>query len=152
LQLRRRRRVDTAYEWHGEPDGGDTPWGKWLSCEEFRSGQVWECHPFGGIQGIARPALGRFPHEAAVVDRVTGRLYLTEDDYGSRLYRFTPERWGDLRSGRLEAARIDGAQVRWVPVPADRPYRGRDTSPFERGEGAWFSGRVLYFATTASVA
>jgi secreted PhoX family phosphatase len=129
--------------------GGATPWGKWLSCEEFRSGQVWECDPFGSSQGIARPALGRFPHEAAVVDPVTGRVYLTEDDYGSRLYRFTPERWGDLRSGRLEAARIDGVQVRWVPVPADRPYRGRDTSPFERGEGAWFSGRVLYFATTA---
>ena len=63
----------------------------------------------------ARP----LPHEAAVVDPVTGRVYLTEDDYGSRLYRFTPERWGDLRSGRLEAARIDGTQVRWVPVPAD---------------------------------
>lgn len=129
--------------------GGAAPWGKWLSCEEFRGGVVWECDPFRSSQGIARPALGRFPHEAAVVDPVTSRVYLTEDDYGSRLYRFTPARWGDLQEGLLEAARVEQGQVSWVPVAADRPDRGRDTTPFARGEGAWFSGRALYFSTTA---
>jgi secreted PhoX family phosphatase len=35
------------------------------------------------------------------------------------------------------------------PRSADRPYRGRDTTGFERGEGAWFSSGVVYFCTTA---
>src|SRR4029078_2678422 len=70
-------------------------------------------------------------------------------DYNCRLYRFTPVRWGDLREGRLEAARVRNGEVTWVPVPNDRPYRGRDTTPFQRCEGAFFSGRVVYFSTTA---
>jgi uncharacterized protein len=129
--------------------GGATPWGTWLSCEEFRSGMVWECTPQQDSQGVARPALGRFAHEAAVVDPATGCVYLTEDDNDSRLYRFTPERWGDLRSGKLEAASVDEGRVTWIRVPADRPYRGRDTTAFRRGEGAWFAAGYLYFTTTA---
>src|SRR6476660_7855907 len=27
--------------------GGATPWGTWLSCEEWSGGQVWECDPTG---------------------------------------------------------------------------------------------------------
>jgi len=48
--------------------GGPTPWGTWLSCEEFRNGRVWECNPQQRSQGIVRPALGVFSHEAAAVD------------------------------------------------------------------------------------
>jgi uncharacterized protein len=130
--------------------GGTTPWGTWLSCEEFRSGFVWECDPMRSSQGIARPGLGKFPHEAAVVDPDTGIVYLTEDDSDSRLYRFTPRSWGDLREGVLEAAAVDASgQVTWIPVRDDRPDRGRDTTPFQRGEGAWFSRGYLYFTTTA---
>ena len=130
--------------------GGATPWNTWLSCEEHRAGYVWECDPFRRGQGIARPALGKFPHEAAAVDPSSGHVYLTEDDYGSRFYRFRPHQWGDLSDGTLEAAsRKSSGTVQWVTVAADRPYRGRDTSGFERGEGAWFSGGVVYFCTTA---
>lgn len=130
--------------------GGATPWGTWLSCEEHRAGLVWECNPFRAGQGIARPALGKFQHEAAAVDPTTGFVYLTEDDYDSRLYRFRPVRSGDLSEGVLEAAslRPRGA-LRWIEVRADRPYRGGDTTSFERGEGAWFSDGVVYFCTTA---
>jgi secreted PhoX family phosphatase len=130
--------------------GGATPWGTWLSCEEHRAGQVWECNPFRAGQGIERPALGNFQHEAAAVDPATGFVYLTEDDYDSRLYRFRPVRWGDLSEGVLEAAslRPRGA-LRWIEVRADRPYRGSNTTGFERGEGAWFSDGVVYFCTTA---
>ena len=56
----------------------------------------------------------------------------------------------DLGSGVLEAAavQVDGT-VQWVAVKADRPYRGRDTTGFARGEGAWYSAGVVYFCTTA---
>jgi secreted PhoX family phosphatase len=87
----------------GTVAGGATPWHTWLSCEEHRAGFVWECDPFRAGQGIARPGLGKFPHEAAAIDPTTSIVYLTEDDYDSRLYRFRPERWGDLSSGRARS-------------------------------------------------
>jgi uncharacterized protein len=130
--------------------GGATPWGTWLSCEEFRNGRVWECDPRRAGQGVVRPALGVFSHEAAAVDPSTGHVYLTEDDSTGRLYRFVPQTAGQLDHGRLEAAFVgDGGIVSWVPVPPTRPYRGADSTAFARGEGAWFSNGVLYFCTTS---
>jgi secreted PhoX family phosphatase len=130
--------------------GGATPWSTWLSCEEHRRGLVWECDPFAPGQGSARPAMGAFAHEAAVVDPTSGYVYLTEDTYDSRFYRFRPNAWRDLSSGVLEAASVDAlGHVTWVRVPPDRPYRGRDTAVFARGEGAWFAGGYVYFCTTA---
>ena len=131
--------------------GGPTPWGTWLSCEEFGRGRVWECDPQLPGQGIARPALGRFSHEAAAVDPVTGIVYLTEDDDDeSRFYRFRPQRMGDLSAGLLEAAFVaPDNQVSWIPVSPRRPYRGADSTPFARGEGAWYADGVVYFCTTS---
>ena len=130
--------------------GGATPWHTWLSCEEHRAGFVWECDPFRAGQGIARPGLGKFPHEAAAIDPTTSIVYLTEDDYDSRLYRFRPERWGDLSSGVLEAAVLKpNNTLQWIAVSPEKPYRGSDTTGFQRGEGAWFASGVLYFCTTA---
>lgn len=131
--------------------GGPTPWGTWLSCEERAGGRVWECNPFEDGSGTARPAMGRFQHEAAAVDPQTGWVYLTEDDgTDSRLYRFRPARWQDLSDGVLEAAFVgpDGA-VSWTAVPPGRPYRGADSTAFARGEGAWYDDGVVYFCTTA---
>ena len=106
--------------------------------------------PLCARPGTALPALGKFPHEAAVVDTDTGYVYLTEDDYESRLYRFRPD-----VSGRPQhrCARSGGAAIRRfdrvVAVRPDRPYRGKDTTPFARGEGAWFADGIVYFCTTA---
>jgi hypothetical protein len=117
--------------------GGMTPWGTWLPCEEYRSGYVWEGDPAGLRSVGSRPALGKFVHEAAVVDPANGFVYLTEDEDRSRLYRFVPSVWGDLTLGVLAAASVDSAGVvTWVPVPDDRPYRGDDTTSFARLEGA----------------
>jgi uncharacterized protein len=131
--------------------GGTTPWGTWLSCEEYPQGHVWECDPRQPGQGVIRPALGRFSHEAAVVDPDTGDVYLTEDwDDRSRLYRFVAAEWGNLDDGQLQAARweADGT-VTWVNVSPTRRDRSKDTTPFARGEGAWYSAGRVYFTTTS---
>jgi secreted PhoX family phosphatase len=136
--------------------GGPTPWRTWLSCEETATGQVWECKVGKAGQGISRPALGRFNHEAAVVDPGRGHVYLTEDAFDGLLYRFTPDQKGDLSSGRLQAARRkDDGTVAWHTVPDPSatvtPTRHQvpSATPFARGEGMWFDSGVVYFTTTA---
>jgi sugar lactone lactonase YvrE len=131
--------------------GGPTPWGTWLSCEEFSGGQVWECDPTRPGQGVARPALGRFTHEAVAVDPVRGHLYLTEDEPDGRLWRFRPRRYPDLSSGVLEAARVDGGALSWVRVDAAVPQgswnRPAGTTVFRGGEGCWYHDGTVYLTT-----
>lgn len=136
--------------------GGPTPWGTWLSCEEFPRGRVWECDPSRPGQGVARPALGAFTHEAVAVDPLGRRLYLTEDTQDGRLYRFTPAKWPSLEAGILEAARVtgdvhQGAKVEWVAVSPDvsaaAQPSARETTAFHGGEGCWYDGGVVYFTT-----
>jgi secreted PhoX family phosphatase len=130
--------------------GGAMPWGTWLSCEEFRNGLVWECDPFGVEPAVARPGLGTYPHEAAPYHPAAGHVYLTEDDHDGRLYRFEPAVPEDLGAGALFAASVaaDGS-VTWVPASPKRPYRGSDSTAFDRAEGAIISRDFLYFSTTA---
>ena len=50
----------------------------------------------------------------------------------------------------LEAAALQSnGTIAWIAVRPDRPYRGKDTTPFARGEGAWFADGIAYFCTTA---
>ena len=105
--------------------GGTTPWGSWLSCEEAPTGPG---QPYG--DGLARnhgwvfevpasatglvPAeplrsMGRFNHEAACVDPVSGTVYLTEDRDDGVLYRYLPQEPANLGAGgRLQAMCIEG--------------------------------------------
>lgn len=120
--------------------GGATPWGTWLSCEEYARGLVWECNPQAPGQGVARPAMGAFSHEAAAVDPVTGYVYLTEDDGSdSRFYRFRPARPQDLSDGVLEAAFVaPGGQVSWLRVskaPGTQPAASISAPPSTTGSG-----------------
>ena len=143
--------------------GGPTPWGTWLSCEEHARGMVWECDPTGSRPAVARPALGVFTHEAAAVDPIGKRVYLTEDRDDGGFYRFTPEAYPDLRTGLLEIALIEevpavtrggASPVTWRVVP-DPTYRGAEPTrrqvgartSFDGGEGSWFDDGVVYFTT-----
>ena len=134
--------------------GGPTPWGTWLSCEEYEGGRVWECDPTGAA-AVVRPALGAFAHEAACVDPVRGHLYLTEDEPDGCLYRFTPTVYPDLSAGVLEAAVVDGpGTVSWAPVPDPgggplNPTRSQvpGAAKFRGGEGTWFDDGIVYFTT-----
>lgn len=155
--------------------GGVTPWGTWLSCEEFDftvrtpasptsdAGGVWECLPTdkGGLQAAELPMLGRFKHEAATFD-AQGRVYLTEDLGDGCLYRFTPAASagsaGSLAGGTLEALRVDAGvpgPVSWVPVldPGAVSVSTRTqalangATTFNGGEGCFHHNGVVLFTT-----
>lgn len=135
--------------------GGTTPWGTWLSCEEVDRGRVWECDPTGATPPAVRPALGRFKHEAAAVDPVARRIYLSEDEPDGGFYRFTPSLYPDLRVGKLEIATVGaGGIVQWRPVPdpaaTSVPTRKQvpGSAVFKRSEGIWFDSGIVYLATT----
>jgi secreted PhoX family phosphatase len=135
--------------------GGATPWGTWLSCEEFDGGHVWECDPLGVRPAVMRPALGTFRHEAVAVDPNGRCLYLTEDIADGAWYRFVPAQWGDLSEGVLEVASVDAttAHVEWLAVPrpndTNSPTRSqvRGATPFKGAEGIAFSHDHVYFVT-----
>jgi secreted PhoX family phosphatase len=100
--------------------GGTTPWGSWLTCEEFVTPALGGfARPHGYVFEVpatatpelhpARPltALGRMNHEAAAVDPASGAVYLTEDRLDSLFYRFLPDVPGELaKGGRLQALRL----------------------------------------------
>jgi uncharacterized protein len=133
--------------------GGPTPWGRWLSCEEFDGGRVWECDPLGVAPAVVRPALGVFNHDAAAVDPDRGHVYLTEDKTDGRLYRFRPTAYPDLSAGVLEVATVVSGLVQWTAVPdpsaALLPTRQQvpASTAFKGGEGAWYGGGTLWFTT-----
>ena len=157
--------------------GGATPWGSWISCEEsvLQAGQAGLQHSHGycfeipaknsGLQdAIPIRQMGRFNHEAAVVDPATGIVYLTEDRADGLFYRYIPTTRNKLfEGGLLQALAITSSQrsvstgnrgetafpltsaqaVRWVTLkdvdaPGDRlRYQGQalGAARFIRGEG-----------------
>jgi uncharacterized protein len=143
--------------------GGVTPWGTWLSCEEWEDpgsfgtydgGKVFECDPFGGSEPVDRPMLGRCKHEAAAVDTARHRIYLSEDLGDGLFYRFTPHTWGDLSAGALEAARLDDTgRVTWLPVPDPTAAAGSlrsqvpEATRFDGGEGCVYDDGKVYLTT-----
>jgi secreted PhoX family phosphatase len=148
--------------------GGPTPWGTWLSCEEYdfsefpdlaapepaAAGQVWECDPTGATEATALPALGLFNHEAVAIDPDLEVAYLTEDKGDGLLYRFRPDAYPDLTAGALEVAVVgESGAVEWLPLPdpsaASMPTRLQvpEATTFKGGEGIWFHEGVVYFTT-----
>ncbi|WTW95586.1 PhoX family protein [Streptomycetaceae bacterium NBC_01309] len=135
--------------------GGKTPWNTWLSCEETSTGRVWETYPFGGT-AVARPAMGRFQHEAAAADPVRQVIYLTEDQSSGCLYRFVPTTWGNLASGQLQvlvAGTATSGSYTWanVPDPDGSPTATRNqvsgSKKFNGGEGCHYANDTLWFTT-----
>lgn len=141
--------------------GGHTPWQTWLSCEEIKKGQVWECDPFGNKEAQEKKALGLFKHEAVAVDTKNKQLYLTEDEPDGCLYRYTANfhntaGYPDLDDGYLEVAEIINGKMgkmRWHKLPdpsaSSMPtrYQIKECSSFNGGEGIWYHQEVVYFTT-----
>jgi secreted PhoX family phosphatase len=168
--------------------GGLTPWNTWISCEEDTTnagGSVAKNHGYNfevsasnGKLAVPVPltAMGRFNHEAVCVDPDTGIVYQTEDRGDGLIYRFIPNRPGNLTAGgRLEALAVRGAKtfdtrnweaaalpvgkpvdVEWIALSQidtpddDLRLRGAalGAAVFARGEGMWFGNREVFFACT----
>ncbi|CAN5586577.1 hypothetical protein BH20ACT2_BH20ACT2_12130 [soil metagenome] len=146
--------------------GGTTPWGTWLSCEEWEQpslggltpydgGKVHECDPTGARPPVVRLAMGAFKHEMAAIDPDDERIYLSEDLPDGRFYRFTPDTWTDLSAGLLEAARVDDdGRVDWLAIAdptgatAGAPrLQQPGSTPFNGGEGCTYDRGVVYLTT-----
>ncbi|MFF9894024.1 alkaline phosphatase PhoX [Streptomyces longispororuber] len=107
--------------------GGSTPWGTWLTCEETEDkagqngmtkdhGYVFEVDPRDRrANRDPKPlkALGRYAHEAVVVDPRRGHLYLTEDASGPNglFYRWTPPRGFHHGRGKLRTLADDAGAL-----------------------------------------
>lgn len=169
--------------------GGPTPWGSWLSCEESvagtaeglarEHGYVFEvaASASGPTQrAVPLTAMGRFNHEAVAYHPGAGVLYQTEDEPDGLLYRFLPERQGDLAAGgRLQVLRVRDrpsldtrnweenriavgvpVSVEWMDVDevdspdGDLRSRGFESGAarFARAEGIWYGRNEVYFACT----
>lgn len=168
--------------------GGTTPWGSWLTCEESvdtfisdsskQHGYIFEvpATATGLIEPKPLKAMGRFNHEAAVVDPRTGIVYLTEDRGDSLFYRFIPNEYGKLeKGGQLQALVIkqkpqfdtrnwdvaDMSVGKWLDtewINLDNPEAPEDdlrkrgyangAALFARGEGVHWGDNELYFCCT----
>jgi len=154
--------------------GGLTPWGTWITCEETTgTGHGWNFE-VGRRLGDPQPLkdMGRFSHEALMVDPETGFVYETEDAGNAGLYKFVPHRFGWLdRGGDLYMlavknqpnADLGGAfplgtkwDIAWVRI--DDPMattksvyqQGAEKggARFSRLEGAWWGHRTGFFLST----
>jgi uncharacterized protein len=120
--------------------GGRTPWDTWLSCEETEvvlqlpHGYVFEVDPFDpAANRDPRPikALGRFAHEAVVVDPEEHVLYLTEDarEPNGLLYRYTPPPDAlPLGKGSLRALADDAGSLAALRASTSSGRHVRDLS------------------------
>lgn len=113
--------------------GGFMPWGAWVSCEETvngpdigndfsgqdntklarKHGYIFEVPINGTASGEPIRSAGRFAHEAAAFDPISGMIYLTEDDFGfaSGFYRYLPPEH-PFRAGRI----LDGGKLQMLAV------------------------------------
>ncbi|MEU4995542.1 alkaline phosphatase PhoX [Streptomyces sp. NPDC021622] len=108
--------------------GGSTPWGTWLTCEETEDkagengmtkdhGYVFEVDPLDKrANRDPKPikALGRYAHEAVVVDPKRGHLYLTEDASkpNGLFYRWTPPKGFEHGRGKLRTLADDAGVLK----------------------------------------
>lgn len=154
--------------------GGVTPWGSWLTCEETGvAGHGWNFE-VDAQRGNPTPLqdMGRFSHEALMVDPYSGFVYQTEDAGNSGFYKFVPNAYGRLDlGGELFMLRIKGRpnfdlgasyragktwDVRWIRI--DDPFATLESvyaqgaakggARFSRLEGAWWGDRTGFFLST----
>lgn len=140
-----------------------TPWGTLLFAEETTRGQLLEIvldpkDPSTALQVIDRPALGRMAHEGIEIGP-DGTVYVIDELRGGAIYKFVPDRRGDLSSGQLYALKTDGVDGTgsgtWLPldrgkvrVDATVAATNVGATDYRRPEDLEYIAGVLYVAVT----
>lgn len=143
-----------------------TPWGTLLMAEETSNGRLFEIvlddnNPMYGSV-YERPAVGLLAHEGIQVGN-DGAVYVVDEfrgqkeGYGGGIYKFVPDSYGDLTSGKLYVLKVSGSgdgtgQGEWAG-PID-PYSARHAGTmaggtgYNRPEDLQIIGNTLYAAIT----
>ncbi len=151
-----------------------TPWGTLLFAEEAPQGHLFEVvldrrNPALAKAILDRPAVGRLRHEGIEVGP-DGAVYVVDELNGGSIYRFVPDRYGDLSRGQLYALRIIGltdaeqlwnsgnprtGRFEWVPldrtqvqIDADVAANAVHATEYGRPEDVERIGHVLYVNVT----
>lgn len=150
-----------------------TPWGSLLVVEEIEGGRVLEITLDANNlrKGVVhdRPAAGRLAHEGVAVGG-DGAIYVVDEHRGltakcpdgslpcgGGIYRFVPDKWGDLSSGELFVLGVSGGeyntgQGRWLgPIdPANARQAGSKMggASYQRPEDLEIIDDILYVAVT----
>jgi hypothetical protein len=153
-----------------------TPWQTLLAAEEVvtaalpdpdvpqaESGLLYEIDPWTG-DAVARPAVGSVSHEGIGIDPA-GNVYVIDEFASGAIFRFVPDRRGDLSSGQLYALQVtdDGAApgdrtgaATWLPLDrAGVQVNARDealaagATTYGRPEDVEIFDNVLYVAITS---
>lgn len=107
---------------------------------------------------VVRPQLGALSHEGIEVDE-EGNVYVIDEDRRGSIYKFVPDRYGDLSSGQLHALRVEGGAktgpAAWVAldmaqaqVSARVAAAAVGATQFCRPEDLERIGETLYVALT----
>jgi hypothetical protein len=150
-----------------------TPWGTVLFAEEVSNDRPGVA-PRGRLFELVldkrdlttgtvydRPAVGRLAHEGIAVGP-DGAVYMVDEfrgqtsGYGGGIYKFVPDHYGDLSSGKLYALKVDGpdgiGNGSWVgPIdPANAAQDGttQGGTGYQRPEDLQIIGDTLYVAVT----
>ena len=156
-----------------------TPWGTLLFAEETGTQGRPDPDVPGAIRGLlyeatfakddpstvasitARPALGALAHEGIAVD-AHGNVYVI-DEVGPKggIFKFVPDRRGDLSSGQLYALKVADASrtgaAEWIALDRDAvQVDARTEAIVNKGATGWgrpedvdLIGNVLYVAITS---
>jgi hypothetical protein len=143
-----------------------TPWGTILFAEEVTGGRLFEVvldghDPTTAVEVIDRPAVGRLAHEGIDIGP-DGAVYVVDEFRGQRegfgggIYKFVPDKRGDLSSGNLYALKVAGpdgtGQGEWVgpidPLDARNAGTAAGGTGWNRPEDIEIIGDTLYVAVT----
>lgn len=153
-----------------------TPWGTILFAEEVTNGRLLEIQldPNNRMKAAAvvdRPAVGRLAHEGIDID-TDGNVYIVDEHRGRTsgcslgtpcgggIYKFVPDTYGDLSSGKLyvlglpdqNSRRDNTGQGVWLgpidPANARESGTAAGGASYQRPEDLEIIGDTLYVAVT----